>query len=115
MSSSNKPAHEVRLGPVKATIWRNEHESGVRFNTVLSRIYRDGEQWKATDNFGREDLLLVAKVADAAHTWIYAQGREGAAQGGGAVSTGVGSSSSGRSGGAGGGGGMRSRQGATMQ
>ncbi|MBX3745355.1 MAG: hypothetical protein KF833_08585 [Verrucomicrobiae bacterium] len=111
MSSSNKPAHEVRLGAVKATIWRNEHESGVRFNTVLSKIYREGEQWKNTDNFGREDLLLVAKVADAAHTWIYAQNREGTGQGGsGGAGGGAGGGSAGGSGRSGGmGGGMRSR------
>ena len=28
------------------------------------------------DSFGRDDLLLIAKVANQAHTWIYAQSKE---------------------------------------
>ena len=69
----NKPAHEVRLGAVKAAIWKNDTDSGVRHNITLTRLYKDGEEWKNTDSFGRDDLLLVAKVADLAHTWICGQ------------------------------------------
>ena len=68
-----KPSHEVRLGSIKAAVWRNETESGVRYNVTVSRIYKDGEEWKSTDSFGRDDLLLLAKVADHAHTWICGQ------------------------------------------
>lgn len=64
------PAHEVRLGSVKAALWRNETETGTRYNVTFERLYRDGEQWRSTDSFGRDDLLLLAKVADLAHTWI---------------------------------------------
>lgn len=76
MSTTNRPIHEIRLGALKASIWRNETENGPRFNTTLVRIYRDGEQWKTTDSFGRDELLLLAKLADLSHTWIYAQGRD---------------------------------------
>ena len=64
--------HEVRLGSIKAAIWRNESASGTRHNVTFSRIYKDREEdaWKSTDSFGREDLLLLAKVADHAHSWI---------------------------------------------
>ena len=72
-SAREKPAHEVRLGSIKATIWRNDTETGVRYNTQLSRFYRDGEEWKSTDSFSRDDLLVAAKVADLAHTWICEQ------------------------------------------
>jgi hypothetical protein len=52
----------------------NETENnGPRFNVKLSRIYKDGEAWKSTDSFGRDDLLLVSKVADQAHSWIHQQ------------------------------------------
>lgn len=66
-----KPIHEIRLGSVKAAIGENRTDNGVRYNVTLARIYRDGEQWKSTDSFGRDDLLLVAKVIDQAHTWIF--------------------------------------------
>ena len=68
-----KPAHEIRLGRIKATIWENETDNGTRHNVTVSRLYKDGDQWKQTTSFGREDLPLVAKVVDLAHTWIYEQ------------------------------------------
>lgn len=70
-----KPVHEVRLGSIKAAIWRNETATGPRHNVTFSRIYKDREEdtWKSTDSFGRDDLLLVGKVADQAHTWIMEQ------------------------------------------
>jgi hypothetical protein len=68
-----RPVHEVRLGRIKAAIWANQTESGVRHNVTVMRIYKDGNDWKTTDSFGRDDLPLVAKVADLAHTWIFQQ------------------------------------------
>ena len=71
--SSNKPVAEVRVGAVKAAIWPNQTESGaVRYNVTFSRIYKDADgNWKSTSSFGRDDLLVVAKVADQAHTKIF--------------------------------------------
>lgn len=71
-----KPVHEVRLGAVKAAVWKNDTENGVRYNTTFARLYKDGDEWKNTDSFGRDDLLVLAKVADQAHSWIHAQGQE---------------------------------------
>ena len=80
----DKPTHEVRIGAIKAAIWKNDTASGVRYNVTLSRIYKDKEddQWKSTDSFGRDDLLVLAKVADTAHTWIFqqTQDKDGEAQ-----------------------------------
>ena len=76
MKEKTKPIHEVRIGAVKAAIWRNEVNGGVRYNATLSRLYRDEEQWRSTESFGRDDLLLLAKVADQTHSWICAQGQE---------------------------------------
>ena len=69
--AKQQPVHEVRIGAVKATIWENETTAGVRHNVTLSRLYKDAEEWKQTESFGRDDLLLVAKVVDQAHSWIY--------------------------------------------
>jgi hypothetical protein len=74
--AKDKPAKEVRLGSCKAAIWRNSTEKGVRYNVTFSRVYKDGDEWKSTDSFGRDDLLLVAKIADLAHPWIHEQGQE---------------------------------------
>jgi hypothetical protein len=75
-TQKQKPIHEVRLGLIKAAVWRNETETGVRYNVTFSRIYKDGDDWKSTDSFGRDDLLLLSKVADQTHSWIFAQAQE---------------------------------------
>ena len=67
--SKKKPAKEVRIGSVKAAIWLNETEHGSRFTVTFERLYREGETWKLASGFGRDDLLVLAKVADQAHTW----------------------------------------------
>jgi hypothetical protein len=73
-SSSNKPVHEVRFGRIKAAIWENETQNGTRHNVTLQRIYKDdGGNWQSSESFGRDDLPLVAKVVDQAHSWIYQQ------------------------------------------
>lgn len=76
MKDKQKPIHEVRLGHIKAAVWKNETEAGVRYNVTFSRLYKDGDSWNSTDSFGRDDLLLLGKVADNAHSWIFAQGQE---------------------------------------
>jgi len=79
-NTKQKPAHEVRIGAIKAAIWKNDTQAGVRYNTTFTRSYKDKEEneWKTTDSFGREDLLVLSKVADRAHSWIYEQATEDA-------------------------------------
>ena len=74
--AKQKPAHEIRMGRVKATIWANETDNGTRHNVTITRLYKDGDEWKTSTSFGRDELALVAKIADMAHTWIYQQGQE---------------------------------------
>lgn len=74
--AKQKPVHEVRMGRIKAAIWANESENGTRHNVTITRLYKDGDEWKTSTSFGREELPLVAKVADLAHSWIYLQGQE---------------------------------------
>ena len=70
---AKKPVHEIRIGRIKATIWENETSNGTRHNVTIQRLYKEGDAWKSTDSFGRDDLPLVAKVADQVHSWIYQQ------------------------------------------
>lgn len=79
-SKQNKPVKECRLGRVKAVVWANESDNGTRFSVQLRRIFkRDGsEEWEQTDSFNRDDLPLVAKVADQAHSFIFEQAQQDA-------------------------------------
>ena len=74
--SKNRPVHEVRFGRIRAAIWQNETENGPRHNVTITRLYKDGDDWKDSTSFGRDDLPLVAKVCDQAHTWIFEQAAE---------------------------------------
>ena len=70
----NRPIHEIRLGRIKAAIWQNQSEHGTRFSVAITRIYRKEDRWQSTTSFGRDDLPLVAKVADMTHTWLFENG-----------------------------------------
>ena len=73
-NDKKRPVKDVRIGRIRAAIWENATEKGVRHNVTISRLYKDGDHWKDTTSFGRDDLLLIGKVADEAHSWIYQQG-----------------------------------------
>lgn len=76
--SKPKPIDEVRIGSIKAAIWKNQtnpgsnpRNGGARFNVTFQRLYRDGDEWKSANSFGRDDLLRLAKLADRVHSRIY--------------------------------------------
>ena len=69
--ANSKPISEVRIGRVKAAIWPNGTDGRTRHNVTFSRLYKDGDAWKRTQSFGRNDLLVLAKVADQAHSRIF--------------------------------------------
>ncbi len=72
MHINNRPVHEFRLGDIRASIWANENDRKiVWFSVTIVRCYRDGDEWKKTNSFGRDDLPMVAKAADMAYAWIW--------------------------------------------
>ena len=47
--ANQKPIDEVRIGRVKATIWKNGTEDAPRYNVTFSRLYKDGDdKWQNT-------------------------------------------------------------------
>jgi hypothetical protein len=66
-----QPAHEIKLGKIRVTIWANETEDhDVWFNAVISRLYKAGNTWKETTTLGHDDLPVAMKAIDMAYTWI---------------------------------------------
>ena len=55
----------------------------ILYNSTIDRLYKEADetdasgrvvkegQWQHTESLDKENLLLVAKIADLAHTWIY--------------------------------------------
>ncbi len=66
------PIHTIRFGLIKACIWRNQTKAGDRHVVTVVRLFRNGDVWQESTRFGRDDLPLVSKVTDLAHTWISA-------------------------------------------
>jgi len=72
-NTPNQPVDRVRFGAVQAALWRNQDSEGrVRYNFSLERIYKDSNgDWQSTGSFGRDDALVVGKVAERAFERIH--------------------------------------------
>jgi hypothetical protein len=70
-AASNLPVKTFRLGRIKAAVWENEGEQKF-YNVTFARTYVDeANNYHDSDSFSRDDLPLVAKLADQAHTFIF--------------------------------------------
>src|SRR5512132_2759375 len=79
-----RPVQVIRIRNLRANIWANRLPSGdLAYNVTFDRLYRQPDQtddqdevtkhgdWKQSQSFGRDDLLLLAKLADLAHSEVY--------------------------------------------
>jgi len=77
VSTSNiQPVHKIRHGAVSASIWRQQTDKGFVFNVTFQRSYKDGDDWKNSTSFGRNNLLVVSLIAARAFEWIGNQPRQ---------------------------------------
>jgi len=67
------PAAKLRMGVVTVSIWRNlDQEGRAWYSATVERSYKDkSDQWKHTNSFGRNEMLVVAKIANLAHSKIH--------------------------------------------
>jgi hypothetical protein len=70
MSSTFQPIAKLSLYPITAAIWLNERDGRSYYSVTIERSYKDDSGWKSTSTFNAGDLLLVAKIADLAHSEI---------------------------------------------
>lgn len=72
MSENKQPVAKINLHPVSAAIWRNENQKGTFYSVTFERSYKDDDgKWHRSGSFNAGDLLLLAKVADLAHSKIH--------------------------------------------
>lgn len=74
--TANKPVATFKLGRIRASVWENTTDKGVIHNVTIERRYLDGDEWKSATSFGRNDLPLVAKVAEEAMLFIFRRPQE---------------------------------------
>jgi hypothetical protein len=70
-TTKNNPVAQLRYGSISAAIWRNDSDKGSFYNVTFQRTYKDADQLKNAQSFGRDDLLILAKLADLAHSKIF--------------------------------------------
>ena len=75
-TSSTQPVHKIRHGAVSASIWRQETDKGPLFNVSFQRSYKDGDIWRNSSSFGRNNLLVIGLIAARAFEWISNQARQ---------------------------------------
>lgn len=63
---AKQPVAKFRLGNVTATIWLNDKF----YSTVLSKSYKDGDEWKETDQLGSGDLMNAVRVLQRSEDFI---------------------------------------------
>lgn len=54
-------------------IWRKQTRQGLRHTVSATRLFRNGDSWKESARFGRDDIPLLRLALDEAHTWVYQQ------------------------------------------
>lgn len=70
---ASRPIHEIRKGLIKVRIWRKQTRSGLRHTVSVVRLFRNGDVWKESTRFSRDDVPLMRLVLDDAYNWIYEQ------------------------------------------
>lgn len=67
------PVRKFRAGGMNVTVWKNETKRGQMFSVTISRSYRVGEAWKNSTSFREEDLPVLTKAIDEAHSFLRSQ------------------------------------------
>lgn len=72
MSDSNPPVHQIRVGNIKAAIWKNDSGS---HSVTTERVYTDDDgAWHSSASYGRDDIPKLIKALADAYDWIFEKG-----------------------------------------
>ena len=69
---ANQPIKKIKLGSIQATVWENQSDKGKPwYNVVVTRTYKDVDEFKDSNSFNHSDLPVVSKAMDFAYSWIW--------------------------------------------
>jgi len=61
---TNKPVKKFQLRGISASLFENKSENGSSFYKVsITRTFKDGDRFKTTSTFSRDDLPIVETLA----------------------------------------------------
>ena len=65
------PVAKLRLGLLNASIWQRKTDMSTFCSVSFERRYKDNQgAWQSTSSYDAENLLLLANLADQAHSKI---------------------------------------------
>jgi len=73
-----EPEKKYRAGQVSATVWKNTKEVEINgekqnkdfYSVQVEKSYKDGDDWKSTNNFNQNDLPKLSLVVEMAYKYI---------------------------------------------
>jgi hypothetical protein len=69
--TAKPPVAKIRVGLITGSIWERDSDKGTFYAVTFERRYRDSEgNFKSSHSYDTQDLLVLAKVADLAHSKI---------------------------------------------
>jgi hypothetical protein len=69
--TARPPIAKLRIGLINANIWQRVTGEDAFYSVSFERRYKDSQdKWHSTHSFNPDDLLVIAKLADKAHTEI---------------------------------------------
>lgn len=69
--AANKPVKEFRSGNIRAVLWLNSSSNGDWYSITISRSYKKSDgTWRESNQFNRDDLLIVSKLSELAYHFI---------------------------------------------
>lgn len=71
--SAQAPVHKITLMFCTASIWEQQTQNGILYNTTFTRSYQQGKQWKDSTSFGPADVGTISVLATLAAGWIASQ------------------------------------------
>lgn len=75
--ASTKPVQVFRLRGISASVFENRTEQGSPYHKVsIVRTYKDGKDFRTTPTYSRDELPIVARVADQAWAFIHESEQE---------------------------------------
>ena len=66
-----RPVLDQRFNHIRLVIWENTNKGQVWHNVVITRRFRDGDEWKESSSYsGLGDLALVDEAVDMAKEFL---------------------------------------------
>ena len=63
-ATKSKPVQKFRSGAIEVAVWSKTGEKGSFYSVTMSRSYKQGEEWKQSDSFSGDDVIVLAKLLD---------------------------------------------------